>query len=134
MIGFWDTSAILPIIFQEPHTPRALLASRQTVQSYAWRWLRVEAEAALVRRRGSPQDFGRLRTLLASLSWIDLAPHQYDKLCAFNQRHALRAADAGHLFCFKQLSVAFPEARLICFDQDVVSAAQRAGLRLWTPS
>ncbi|MBN1268861.1 MAG: hypothetical protein JXB04_04680 [Kiritimatiellae bacterium] len=72
---------------------------------YAWRWVQVEAAAGLARRGARASDWRRLDELLAALLWIDLPPEHIQQLAALNRKWHLRAADAGHIYCFQQASV-----------------------------
>ena len=50
---FWDTSALLALVFDEPHSASASEALEATTEFHAWDWLTVEAKASLTRRRAS---------------------------------------------------------------------------------
>ena len=58
MIAYWDTSALLPLLLQEPHTPAAVEAAALVTLNYGWDWMQVETEAAL-RRRGPGETVPR---------------------------------------------------------------------------
>jgi predicted nucleic acid-binding protein len=134
MTLFWDTSAILPLVFREPHSQSAHLASQAATASYAWRWLSVEAAAGLSRRRATHAQQETLRDILAALRFVDLPSAKYDDLTAQNRDWRLRAADAGHLYCFRQVLFALPDVQLVCFDAEIHTAARAASLPLWTRS
>ena len=103
MYLFLDTSAVIPLLLQEPHTAGALNAIAQADRLFAWRWMQVEAEAALTRRRASPAAWSEWRQLASTLHWLELSEASLPALCAFNRPLRLRAADAGHLFVAQQL-------------------------------
>lgn len=125
---FFDTSAIVPLILVEPHSESALEAWQRAERVWAWRWLSVEAEAALGRRRAHPEAWAQWRSLAASINWLDLDPEAWDQLRSFNRPLRLRAADAGHLFIFDRAISVIPEMVLVNFDRELAEAADLLGL------
>jgi hypothetical protein len=134
MVLFWDTSAVLAMVVQEPHSAAALQAAGQATQSYAWRWLEVEASAGLARRRATAEQWRGLDRIVAALSYADIPPARLTDVARENRVWRLRAADAGHLFCFRQLSIVFPGIRMVCFDTEICAAVRAARLPLWSPA
>lgn len=132
MFTFWDTSAVVPLIFEEPNSKSAQLAYAQSARAYAWSWLRVEAEAALSRRGADTGHERELGKLLNVMEWIDLAAERYADLCGRNREWRLRAADAGHLFCCQQAAIVLPGLQFVCFDDEIVPRAIALGLTVWT--
>jgi uncharacterized protein with PIN domain len=94
---FWDTSVVIPIVFQEPHTARAHRANGDGHRALAWSWMRVEAEAALLRRRAGAEHWRELNKLLSVFLWLEMRPAEESALCLFNRPLGLRASDAAHL-------------------------------------
>jgi uncharacterized protein with PIN domain len=131
MVLFWDTSAVLAMVVLEPHSAAALQAAAQATQSYAWRWLEVEASAGLARRRATDEQRRGLERILAALSYADIPPARCADIARENRAWRLRAADAGHVFCFRQLSTVFPGMQMVCFDTEISAAVSAAGLPLW---
>ena len=131
MVLFWDTSAVLAMVVQEPHSAAALQAAGQATQSYAWRWREVEASAGLARRRATDQQWRGLERVLAALAYADIPPARYADVVRENRAWRLRAAAAGHFFCFRQLSTVFPGIQMVCFDTEICAAVSAAGLPLW---
>jgi hypothetical protein len=125
---FLDTSAVIPLLLQEVHTPSALKAIAQADRLFAWRWMQVEAEAALTRRRATPVAWSEWRQLAASIHWLELNESSLPALCAFNRPLRLRAADAGHLFVFDRAITVVPELHLVTFNDEMTKAAQTLGL------
>jgi len=125
---FLDTSAAIPLLLREPHTDSALDAFAQAERLFAWRWMQVEAEAALTRRRAPPTAWVGWRQLAASIHWLELSESSVPALCAFNRPLRLRAADAGHLFVFDRAITVVPELHLLTFDSEMQEAAQTLGL------
>lgn len=125
---FLDTSAVIPLLLQEPHTSGALNAIAQADRLFAWRWMQVEAEAALTRRRASPAAWSEWRQLASTLHWLELSEASLPALCAFNRPLRLRAADAGHLFVLDRAITVVPELHLATFDNEMQGAAYTLGL------
>ena len=130
---FWDTSALLPLVLEEPHSHAARLASQATHCYYAWSWLRVEAQAGLARRKATAKQWDRLAELLSVIRYVDIPVGQIDALCRANREWRLRAGDAGHFFCFQQASYVIPDLEFVCFDDEITTVAAEARLRLWQP-
>lgn len=128
---FWDTSAIVPLIFQEPHTASALRARAATHQAFAWNWMRVEAEAALLRRKVRPAEWKNLEKLFSVFIWLDLDSGDLSSLCRFNKPLGLRAMDSGHLFVFSKAHSADEALSLVTFDQEMRGAAEKRGFPVW---
>jgi len=131
MNAFWDTSAVLALIFQEPHTAQAQKAATEVTVAYAWWWLEVEAWSGVVRRNGNNEQRAACRQALNAFAWVNFPRSKTQDLLGFNAKHGLRAADAGHLFCFKELSHAVPGLNLVSFDREMIKAAKREGLLVW---
>lgn len=128
MQTFWDTSAIIPLLLKEPHTIEAQAVWTKSTRAWAWRWLILETEAALSRRKARAEAWSQWAHLSASLTLIDLNSARWDALRAFNRGLGLRAVDAAHLFIFERASTAIPGLQLVTFDQEMSVAADRLGL------
>ncbi len=133
MKAFFDTSAIVPLIFREPHSAKATKAWEESEFRLGWHWLRVEAEAALVRRKGGADAWNLWRTIEASLHWTEPDGDWLGHLKAFNRGVGLRAADAGHLYVMESCARALPDLVLITFDLEMAQAAVNRGLSLSIP-
>lgn len=133
MIAYWDTSALLSLVFNEVHTPDALRANAIATTNYAWRWMEIEARAGLLRRRASEAAWAELQLHLNSMTWLDLPATEHPALLALNQRHRLRAVDAGHLHCFQRAARVLPDLTLVCFDAELTAAARAEKLRVFAP-
>jgi predicted nucleic acid-binding protein len=125
MNTFWDTSALLALVFREPHTAQAQAAATKTTVAYAWWWLEVEAWSGLVRRSGNTEQNAVCRKALTAFAWVNFSRRKTQDLLRLNAKHRLRAADAGHLFCFKELSQTVSGLTLVSFDRET---AKREGL------
>jgi len=125
---FFDTSAIVPLLLEEPRSPDALSALAKAERLFAWRWLQVETEAALARRRATPPAWSEWRRLASSIHWLELSESSFPAVCAFNRALRLRAADAGHLFVFDRALSVVPGLHLVSHDREMVDAAGHLGL------
>jgi predicted nucleic acid-binding protein len=125
---FFDTSAVIPLILEEPDSHKALEAWNQGTRVWAWRWLQVEAEAALGRRRADARAWHQWRLVSSALTWLDLEARTWPQLCAFNRPLRLRAADAGHLYACHRATSVVPDLKLVCFDKELNDAAKALGL------
>ena len=131
MHTFFDTSAIVPLLLIEPHSEAARTAWAE-VEGYrlAWRWLKVETEAALTRRRAGAKIWQDWERLEFELNWIELPDCQFEAVCRFNRGLGLRAADAGHLFIADRLSRTLDPLVLATFDKEMCVGAKELGLKL----
>lgn len=130
MKAYWDTSALLKLIYTEPHSDRAVLAQQASQQVFTWDWTRVESNAG-VARRGGAHARKALLTLLSGVQWIKFDSQQYDSLIELCIRHKLRSADAGHLYCLMKLSEVLGEVTFVCFDSELVKAARKEGIKIF---
>ena len=130
---FWDSSAILSVVFRESKSPQAVQAWDAGEYAYAWHWLKIETASALARRSANPGQWTHLQKMLGMFRFLELPEADYDDLCATNRRWRLTAADAGHLFCFQQASFVLPDLQMVCFDEEMTSVARKEGFLLWTP-
>lgn len=128
MDTFWDTSAVVALLLQEPNTASAQSAWSHTTQPWAWRWMVLETEAALSRRKAPPMAWTQFAALLESVRLLDLEPERWDSLRAFNRALRLRAADAAHLFVCERANTVIPDLHLVSFDDEQVAAARGLGL------
>lgn len=125
MQSFFDTSAIVPLLIQEPHSGAALEIWQKTKISWAWAWLKVEAEAALVRRQASSASWRDWRTMEEQIRWLDQPTDFPAQVSQFNRVLGLRAADAGHLLIFEKAVGVIPELTLATFDREMEEAAKK---------
>ena len=127
MTAFFDTSAIVPLILREPHSQAARTAWETAEECFAWKWLKVETEAALVRRKASAPAWQLWRTIEASISWGEPEGDWIEPLKTFNRGVGLRAADAGHLFVMEHCAAGLENLVLVTFDSEMTKAAQQRG-------
>ena len=127
---YFDTSAVVPLVLNETHTPVARAVWEQTSTAWAWDWMRVEGESAIARRSARAPSWNAWRLVLASFRLIGIGSDLHDSLCAFNRGLGLRAADAAHLFVFDRILTHVPDAQILTFDGEMIAAAGTLGLPL----
>lgn len=93
-------------------------------EAWAWSWLVVEAEAALVRQKVDADAWAEWSRVSRSLTLVELNPRDHGALRAFNRGLGLRAADAGHLYLFDRVSREVDGLQLITFDREMREAAK----------
>lgn len=129
MEAFFDTSAIVPLLIQEPGSAKACEVWKSTKVAWAWEWALVETEAALVRRRSPSEAWAQWRSLSRRIQFLRL-DGELSEVSEFNRLLALRAADAGHLFVCDRLARRKQHVRLVTFDTEMQAAAERLGLQV----
>ena len=134
MIAYFDTSAIIPLIVDEPTSPDWERLWNDASRVVCVRLGYVEARAALARaermgRMTWPQlteSVAELDALLAVLDYVELTDHLVRAAGDLAQDHALRGYDAVHLAA--ALSVADDELVLVTGDLELAQAAHDLGL------
>jgi predicted nucleic acid-binding protein len=135
-VRFWDSSAIVPLLIEEPETARARQVAEEDPAIAVWWATRTECVSALARlRRDEKMDAGdeaRTRRLLFQLSaeWTEIAPGKRlrDRAERLLSVHALRAADAFQLAAALLWSRGKTTGReFVSFDDRLREAAVREG-------
>lgn len=136
---FWDSSAIVPLIIDEPGRDRLLAMLEADPVMVVWWGTPVELVSALSRRERD----GSLATTVAAAAVervrkLERAWHQVAPTDVLRQRaqrllrvHPLRAADSLQLAA--ALSIAGDEpasVNFVALDQRLLDAAQREGLSI----
>ncbi len=133
---FWDTSAIVPVLLEEPSSPRARELADDGTQLAVWWATLVECVAAIARRdRGGELDTEQVtlarETLGALMSrWTEIPPTERIRKSA--QRlvsvHDLRTANAFQLAAALAASDGEPETiAIVTLDERLALAARREG-------
>jgi predicted nucleic acid-binding protein len=130
---YWDSSAVLSLLFQDAHSPRAVAAARtpavHLISTLAW--AEVHAVIARVKREHALADIliDAAREALDRGPWrrANISP-EWDMIRDVAIRWALRGADLWHLCAAKTLRADLPELRLLTFDARLRQAARREGL------
>jgi len=133
---FWDASAIVPLIADEPMRKRLLDLLDQDSEIVAWWGTPVEISSALARRERektlSAQEVTAAFAVARDLatSWHEIIPSDAVRRTAERllRVHPLRAADSLQLAA--ALIAADHDTRsldIVCLDARLASAAQREG-------
>lgn len=135
---FWDSSAIVPLLVDEPATPAPGLVGllERDPAIAAWWGTPVECVSAITRReregRISPADasraIGRLRLL--SESWNEVIASEPVRQTATRllRVHSLRAADSLQLAAAIVVADGSPDSLpFVCLDDRLAVAAGREG-------
>lgn len=130
MDGFWDTSAVVPLVFREIHSPSAQSAFRQAESFFAWDWMQAETEAALARRQARERDWKSWAEIRALFQWVHLPTGEWPEIQKQNRSWRLRAVDAAHLYAYRRVAAILPDLRLITFDEEQRALAAKKGFRL----
>jgi uncharacterized protein len=138
-VRFWDASAIVPLLVQEPATRRMQTIARQDPDMLVWWGSSVECVSALARlERAAALDQKRAALAFDRLSeladgWHEIEPNEIvrENAMRFLRVHPLRAADA------LQLGAAFAAAerrpsslQVITLDERLADAARKEGFLL----
>lgn len=134
MIAYFDTSAIVPLLVEEPGTEHARDQWLAADRIVTVRLTPVEARAALAQaeRTGRVAPTQRrhlgatLDGLLEQVNYVDIDQALVDLAGGLAEEHALRAYDAVHLAA--ALAVASDDLVVVAGDRALTSAAHAAGL------
>lgn len=133
---FWDSSALLPLLIDEPTRERLLGRLEEDTDVLTWWGTPLEIASALARReREKALTADEVSTTLAALhalsaSWHEIVPSDSVRRTAERllRMHPLRAADS------LQLSAAIIAAdhnpsslEIVCLDERLTFAARREG-------
>jgi len=135
---FWDSSALVPLLIEEPRSPDARRLLKGSPILVSW-FARVEIGSALTRlwreqktdEAGLQSDLAELATLASR--WIEVPPRDDLRQTAMRllREHPLRSLDALQLASAWLASEGRPDTLdFVCFDARLASAAQREGFRV----
>ena len=133
---YWDTSAILPLIVDEPARERLLELYQEDSQIVAWWATPVEIASAVARRERegaiSAEDADRAlkATKRLAAAWHEVVPSDAIRRTAERllRVHALRAADSLQLSAALIAATHDPATlEMVCFDNRLTAAARREG-------
>lgn len=134
MIGYFDTSAIVPLLVAEPGTAGAAALWGQADRVASVRLVYVEARAALAQahRMGRltsaslRQAVRGLEAACAQLDFVEVDPELVDTAGGLAEQHQLRGYDAVHLAA--ALRLGDPDLVLVAGDAALLAAATAAGI------
>lgn len=135
---FWDTSALVPLLVEEPTTSRVRSLLREDPDVVAWWATSVECAWALARLRReeilTARQEERSLDLLHALreSWTEVIPSAdvRDRAARLLRVHPLRAADALQLAAARVWAGSPGDAELVTFDERLAMAARLEGFRI----
>jgi len=142
-VKFWDSSALVPLLVEEPATSAVLTLYGDDPLMLVWWGAEVECASALARlerQHSIPADLiTRALQRLASLksTWQEIQPIEPLRETAIRllRVHNLRAGDALQLAAailaceHRTSSIGF-----VCLDERLTIAAQREGFNVIVPS
>jgi len=133
---FWDTSALLPLLVDEPPRERLFALLEEDSEVLAWWAAPVEIASALARReREELLTAEEVAVALAaaralSESWYEIVPSDAVRRTAERllRTHPLRAADALQLAAALVAADYNPASlEIVCLDEPLRLAARREG-------
>jgi predicted nucleic acid-binding protein len=133
---FWDSSALVPVLIDERHSPELRALSDDGRQTAAWWGTVVECASAIARRERSADltaddALDALATLEGSAKrWAQVPPTSglRDEARRIVRTHDLRAADAFQLAAARVASDGQPESLpFVTLDDRLALAARREG-------
>lgn len=134
MIAYFDTSAIIPLLVEEPGSSRAVRLWEQADRVVSLRIVYAEARAALAQARRTGRltatatraILPRLDELYHSIDRLDIDDGLVRRAGDLAEAHALRGYDALHLAGAERLMA--DDAVLVAGDGDLCAAARGLGL------
>lgn len=132
---FWDSSALVPLLLQQPRTEHARHLIEEDGEPVVWWGSTVECGSAIARlhREGhlGRAEEAEARSLLDALrqSWFEIQPADgvREQALRLVRLHTLRAADALQLAAALEWAGSPREAAFVTFDERLRDAAQREG-------
>jgi hypothetical protein len=133
---FWDSSAIVPLLADEPSRKSMLQLLQQDPQVLIWWGTPVEIASALARlERENSLTADEVSTALSKVrrlvdNWHEIIPSNAVRLTAERllRTHTLRAADSLQLAAALIAADHDPSSlEIVCLDTRLVSAARREG-------
>ncbi len=132
---FWDSSALVPLILEQPRSTEARDLLEEDDEIVAWWASSIECASAIARlHRDGQLNASAVRDARALLdmlrkSWFEVQPGDAIREQALRllRVHPLRAADAMQLAAALEWAGAPPEGDLVTFDERLREAAVREG-------
>lgn len=134
MIAYFDTSAIIPLIINEPSSDRCNRVWNESSRVVSVRLLYPEARSALAKAermgRLSAQQreaaIVELETIISEVDHIEVTEALAHRAGELAQAHGLRGYDAVHLAAAS--AVADSDVVLVTGDADMANAANSIGI------
>jgi hypothetical protein len=136
-VKFWDSSALVPLVLQQPRTREAHEVLDEDDELVVWWGSAVECASAIARLHREDQLSATAerdaRSLLDTLrkSWYEVQPGDAVREQALRllRVHTVRAADALQLAAAIEWAGAPADADFVTFDDRLREAAAREGFR-----
>jgi uncharacterized protein len=134
MIAYFDTSAIIPVIIDEPSSTICTRLWNDADRSISVRLLYPEARAALAKARRMDRitnaqltaAIGELEAIIAEIDHIEVTAELAHAAGELAQTHGLRGYDAVHLAAAS--AAANTELVLATGDSDLAQASRSVGI------
>jgi predicted nucleic acid-binding protein len=142
VVKFWDPSAIIPLLAEEPTRNRLLNLLEEDADILAWWGTPVEIASALARREreglltADEVTVALIAAHTLAESWHEIVPSESIRRTAERllRAHPLRAADSLQLAAALIASDHDPMSlEFVCLDVRLTSAAQREGFLVIGP-
>ena len=139
---FWDTSAIIPLLADEPRREALLAMLEDDPQVIAWWGTPVEIASALARREreqlitAAEAEAALSAARMLSEGWHEIVPSDAIRRTAERllRAHPLRAADSVQLAAALIAANHDPTTlELVCLDVRLTVAARREGFKVQQP-
>ena len=136
---FWDSSALLPLLVDEPSRERLLALLEEDSEVLAWWGTSLEIVSALSRRERegllTAEEVATALDAVRALAqgWHEIVPSEAVRRTAERllRTHPLRAADSLQLAAALVASDHDPRSlELVCMDERLKSAARREGFTI----
>lgn len=132
---FWDTSALVPLLLEQPLSERSRQLHAADPEIVAWWGSSIECASAIARlhreQRLTAAEDRHARSLLTMLSasWFEVQPGEAVRAQALRllRLHSLRAADALQLAAALEWGGSPPDGQFVSFDERLNGAAEREG-------
>jgi uncharacterized protein len=133
---FWDASAVVPLLVQEPRTNDARAALAADAAIVTWWGTRIECTSAIARLERAaaltPRQAAQALAILGELAstWNEILPTDSlrQTACRLLRVHSLRAADSMQLAAATVMAgQRTNQARFLAFDDRLREAASREG-------
>jgi predicted nucleic acid-binding protein len=140
---FWDSSALVPLVLEEPASEACRKLLREDGGMVCWRLTPVEVMSAVRRReRDGDLDAGQVATATTRLamlrsSWVEVLAFEAvaDRAIRILAVHRLTAADALQLAAAVEVAGNQPElSSFVTRDRRLADEASRAGFVVIQPS
>ncbi len=134
MIAYFDTSAFIPLIIDEPSSAACLRLWNDATRAVSVRLLYAEARAALAQaqrmarlsRRQLAEAVGRLDELIGQVDHVEVTERLVRSAGAVAESHQLRGYDAVHLAAAQSISDG--DTVLASGDRQLIEAGMHSGL------